>query len=298
MSVFRNVVPVIWRQSEQIQLSPMDAYTAFADTDRFSRLRGDGLLTIEEVKLDDGEVVLQVLDGGGSEYIEEPFEWEIGRRFSVVRRHTKGVLEGYTWAVEFHEIDEGCELRFAADFYPRWGWARPLLWLIARIAISREVSRILNQVRAAASSRSSSRFVLPAPEVELGALNEERVARARDQLVAGGCAPAVVDSMLRLVREETDLELVHIKPLQLAQRNGLDEEQTVLTFLQATRHGYLELRWSVICPNCRGNKGEEDDLSRLKTEAHCSSCNIRFDADFESAVELTFRPFPGISYAT
>ena len=83
MSVFENLVPVVWRQSEQIELSSFDAYRAFADTDRFSRLRGDGLLTVEERKLDDGEVVRQVTDGGGSEYIEEPWEWENGRRFSV-----------------------------------------------------------------------------------------------------------------------------------------------------------------------------------------------------------------------
>ncbi len=290
MSDFENLVPVVWRQSEQIQLSSFDAYRAFADTDRFSRLRGDGLLTVEEQKLDHGEVVRLVKDGGGAEYVEEPWEWEKGRRFSVLRRHKKGLLKGYTWAIEFHDLDQGCELRFAADFYPRWRWARPLLWLVARFAVSREVSRILDQVRAAAARGSDDRFVLPAPPVDNFAINEERVGRARDQLIAAGSSPAIVDSMLRLIREETDLELVNIKPLQLAQRHGFDEEQTVLTFLQATREGYLELRWSVICPSCRGNKAEETDLSRLKTEAHCSSCNIRFDANFESAVELTFRP--------
>ena len=73
MSVFRNVVPVIWRQSEQIQLSPMDAYTAFADTDRFSRLRGDGLLTIEEVKLDDGEVVFFKRYWVNESYMQNPY---------------------------------------------------------------------------------------------------------------------------------------------------------------------------------------------------------------------------------
>ena len=85
MSAFENSVPVAWRQSEQIELTSFDAYKAFADTDRFSRLRGDGLLTVEEQQRDDGEVVRQVKDGSGSEYIEEPFEWEDGRRFSVRR---------------------------------------------------------------------------------------------------------------------------------------------------------------------------------------------------------------------
>ena len=290
MPAFENSVPIAWRQSEQIELTSLDAYRAFADTDRFSRLRGDGLLTIEDHQRDDGEVVRQVRDGGGSEYIEEPFEWEDGRRFSVRRHHSKGVLEGYTWAIDFHDTVDGCELRFAVDFYPRWRWARPLLWLVARFVVARAVSRILREVRAAAAIRPGPRFRLPAPPVDKRALNEERVARAREQLIAIGSSPDVVDSMLRMITEETDLDLVHIKPLQVARQYGLDEEHTVLTFLQATRAGYLELRWSVICPSCRGNKGDETDLSRLKTEAHCSSCNIRFDADFESAVELTFRP--------
>ncbi len=290
MSVFENSVPVAWRQNEVVALSPDEAYNAFADTDRFSRLRGDGLLTLEDINLDSGEVVRQVVDGGGAEYIEEPFEWEKGRHFSVVRRHTKGILKGYTWAVGFHPADEGCELQFAADFYPRFGWARPLLWLVVRFVISREVRRIVDQVRAQIRTHRQGAFKLPAPSAESGLANEGRLQRARDQLVALNMPASVVDSMLHLIREETDLDLMHIKPVAMAQERGFDEEQTIKTFLHATRHGYLELRWSLICPVCRGSKEEADDLSRLKSEAHCSSCNVSFDGDFDSSVQLTFRP--------
>lgn len=290
MSLFENSVPVAWRQNERVALSAEDAYAAFADTDRFSRLRGDGVLTLDDVKLDSGEVVRQVIDGSGSEYIEEPFEWQKGRRFSVVRRHSKGVLKGYTWAIDFHPVDTGCELHFAADFFPRFGWARPILWLIARLVVTREVRRIVAHVRTAIATKNSGDFKLPAPVEESRLANEGRLQRARDQLVALNMPASVVDSILHLIREETDLDLMHIKPMAVAQQRGLDEEQTIKTFLHATRQGFLELRWSLICPVCRGSKEEADDLSRLKSEAHCTSCNVSFDGDFDSSVQLTFRP--------
>ncbi|OOK73979.1 putative adenylate cyclase [Mycobacterium kansasii] len=52
-------------------------------------------------------------------------------------------------------------------------------------------------------------------------------------------------------------------------------------------------------PNCRGTKVSVATLSELPHGAHCPSCNIDYDRDFERNVELTFapaatvRPLPG-----
>jgi class 3 adenylate cyclase len=65
-------------------------------------------------------------------------------------------------------------------------------------------------------------------------------------------------------------------------------------FLHASQAGLLDLSWDVICPGCRGAQERHDSLRKMKTEAHCPACNIRYDADFAESVEVTFRPNPSI----
>jgi class 3 adenylate cyclase len=54
------------------------------------------------------------------------------------------------------------------------------------------------------------------------------------------------------------------------------------------------MKWGLLCPNCRGAKLSVSTLSDLPRGAHCSSCNIDYDRDFEKNVELYFAPAPAI----
>jgi hypothetical protein len=47
-------------------------------------------------------------------------------------------------------------------------------------------------------------------------------------------------------------------------------------------------------PNTRGAKVSVPTLSELSHGAHCLSCNIDYDRDFEHNVELTFAPAPAV----
>ncbi len=48
--------------------------------------------------------------------------------------------------------------------------------------------------------------------------------------------------------------------------------------------------WDLLCPRCRGAKSRVATLHDLPEGAHCSSCNIDYQRNFTSNVELTFRP--------
>ncbi len=56
------------------------------------------------------------------------------------------------------------------------------------------------------------------------------------------------------------------------------------------RTGLLQQRWDLLCPRCRGAKVAVDGLDQLPEEAHCTSCKIDYDRDFDRNVELTFTP--------
>ena len=54
------------------------------------------------------------------------------------------------------------------------------------------------------------------------------------------------------------------------------------------------MKWDLLCTNCRGPKLSAGALSELPRGAHCPSCNIDYDRDFEKNVELSFAPAPSV----
>ena len=54
------------------------------------------------------------------------------------------------------------------------------------------------------------------------------------------------------------------------------------------------MKWDLLCTNCRGPKLSVAALAELPRGAHCPSCNIDYDRDFERNVELSFAPAPAI----
>jgi len=54
------------------------------------------------------------------------------------------------------------------------------------------------------------------------------------------------------------------------------------------------MKWELLCNNCRGAKFSTTALSELPRGAHCPSCNIDYERDFERNVELAFAPAPAI----
>ena len=65
-------------------------------------------------------------------------------------------------------------------------------------------------------------------------------------------------------------------------------------FLYATQAGLLDLHWDVLCPNCRVAKATLGNLADLALEAHCDTCNIRYDVNFDEYVELRFTVNPAV----
>jgi adenylate cyclase len=87
-----------------------------------------------------------------------------------------------------------------------------------------------------------------------------------------------------------DKYVYQLRPFEVAdyfQLSRLD----VLTFcLLATKAGFLDLNWNVLCPSCRGAPSRTQRLWQLDTQVHCDTCNIHYDAQFDHNVEVTFTP--------
>ena len=91
-----------------------------------------------------------------------------------------------------------------------------------------------------------------------------------------------------------DLFVQKIRPYEICEHYGLPKRDTVEFFLSATRSGYLNMNWDLICPRCRGAKVRTTELRELPSAAHCNACNIQYGASLDRNVELTFAPHPRI----
>ena len=62
--------------------------------------------------------------------------------------------------------------------------------------------------------------------------------------------PEAVAVLERMVRDAPDHELNKINALDVASREGIDEEHLIAALLHATRLGLFEMSWNVICGSC------------------------------------------------
>jgi class 3 adenylate cyclase len=105
-----------------------------------------------------------------------------------------------------------------------------------------------------------------------------------------GLARRLADHVLKA----QEVDLWHVRPLQLAREWQRRPIETIELCLQAVRAGLLELRWDLLCPRCRVAKAWSGGLDRLPEGAHCPSCNIDYGRDFTKNVEASFRPAEAI----
>ena len=89
-------------------------------------------------------------------------------------------------------------------------------------------------------------------------------------------------------------DLAHLKPKKLAHDLKVPQRAAIEACLAGTRAGLLTMKWDLLCTNCRGAKLTASALSELPRGAHCPSCNIDYDRDFEKNVELSFAPAPAV----
>ncbi len=97
----------------------------------------------------------------------------------------------------------------------------------------------------------------------------------------------------RLVNEAPDHELNRINALDLAAREGLDEERVIATLLHAARLGLFEMSWNVMCPGCGGVLDANATLKTLnQAEYSCALCAAGYETTLDSMVEVTFTVSP------
>jgi len=270
-------------------------WAVMADTARFNEAAKLPKHEIEEVAGPDGSVRWTARMRRGPfriEWEERPANWVFGRWFEHCRYFRNGPLEFLCASFSLEPSGTGCTGTYRIEAAA----ANPLGALMLATSFFTSASR--NFGRLAANAREFAAGVRDQPFDYRPPPVAPATGRRVDAMVAAIEATANGHGLARrladLVLTAQEVDLWHVRPLQLARDWGADELAIIELCLQAVRSGLLELRWDLLCPRCRVAKSWAASLDRLPTGAHCPSCNIDYEREFSRNVEASFRPSPAV----
>ena len=275
-----------------IEAPPDKLWRYIADTNRINQYAGLPEFTFRYIPEPDGgsrQVGETRYMGWRLRWDEHPFEWIEGRYYKVVREYHNGPIRTFRTAVTVHPNNGGSLVEQTITCEPRWVFAIPAIYWEIGFSSRRRFHAAYRKIEKFLQGNSDTPFV-PVPRI---AIAPGRLEVIRQRLAnAGGrqWLPRLIDAIETMADEDLDA----MRPFVFADQWKADRRDVLKLFLHASQAGLLDLSWDVICPGCRGAQERHDSLKKMKVEAHCPACNIRYDADFAESVEVTFRPNPSI----
>ena len=283
-----------YRWQYDLRGSPQALWPLVSDTNRFNRDAGLPDVSAQAGSEIKGGVARRRLRltklGVGVEWEEEPFEWVRPYRFGVVRRYRSGpVSEMRVEAELFEREGGGTRLVYDVRVRPRGALGRAVIRLqVGRVSARKfaEVFRRYDRLALAGQAQS----VDESRTVGLGAGVRALIDSLRDRLVREGADARLAARLCETVASADEMSLAHLRPYALADAWGAPRRQALELCLRATRAGLLDLRWELLCPDCRGAQQSAGTLRDVRPDQHCASCSIDFTVDFDRSVEVVFRP--------
>jgi serine/threonine protein kinase/class 3 adenylate cyclase len=280
----------------ELDSSPEELWPYVSNTDRLNRSIGLGAVAVER-RLRDGEpetLGRAQTFGFGLVWREHPFEWVSPQRFGVVRVFKKGPLYWYRSTVEMTATGSGTALRHTIEAAPRGMFGRLAAAFEIGVRTRRALARVYRRIdRLARESAASGATCIVEDPFEasprLSGPGLVRLQQVAARMVAQGCQQRVVDTLVDYLSRAPAPELARIRPRTFARRFELAPADVLRTFLHGAREGALTLRWDILCPSCRSASAMADALSQIREHGHCDVCNIDFELNFASSIELVFQ---------
>lgn len=282
--------------------SPQQLWPYISDTDRLNQAMGlpapqfetiphvtEGLQTTAKVNMGPFEM----------RWREHAFEWIEGQRMSVLREFENGPFEWFSSTVQATPTIEGKtrlthELKFQprgimgsmlANFETRWK---------SRRALHRIYERIDRSLQGKLESQLADAF---ADQSRMSNKCRARLEQRLEELNKSGVDLAITQAFGDFLIASAPQTLSRIKPYELAEILSLTDDQAIKLCLRAAKAGILTIAWQILCPVCQTAAGIESTLKELEKHAACDACQLDFDLDFSSSVELAFAVHPEIKRA-
>jgi class 3 adenylate cyclase len=275
-------------------MSVAEAWRLLADTDHLNR--SIGLPPVEFSELSNPLLRRARAKAFGVlpvSWTEFPFEWVRERRYVVRREFQGGPVSCVEVGIELAPVADGVSIKAFADFLST-NVVGPVLRRLGQGPVN-EMLEFCDRYLA----RKADGLANPVPTPgEQASVDTARLERLLDELRRFPVKTELIAPLRERIREGSDDQLVRVRPSSLAQTWNADRREVLRLLLYATRTGLFELRWELMCPNCRVPKQEVDSLAQLPVRFHCEICGISYGVTFDESVELRFSIHPTVRVAT
>lgn len=273
---------------------PVDKlWAVVADTPRWGEASGFPKYQASEVLQSDGSVKVFgkiEIAGFGLDWEEPPANWIEPRWFEQTRLFRRGPLRSMTNCATLTDLGERSSLDLELSFET----ANPVGSLVARRLLSAFEGKVRGLLETADQLIRAERDDLFETSYRPPREAVERARKLAADIAATPYEHGLAGKLVDYIGASQEVDLWSMRPIAIARRWGADSSDTVELFLQSVRAGLLESRWDVLCPRCRIGKAPAANIADLPRGVHCDACNIDFEADFASNVELSFSPSPSI----
>ncbi len=280
-------------RSEAERSYPMtvaEAWRLLADTDHLNR--AIGLPAVEFSALPDPLIRQARARAFGVipvRWHELPFDWIRERRYAVRREFDGGPIAVMVVGIELRPAGQGVTVRSYAECTPANISGR-LAWRLTRNSVTDLLDFCDHYLQRKEAGRADP---VPVPRGR-PTVNRALLDQRLGELASAPVRPGLIPLLKERILEGSDDQLTGIRPFALADLWGADRVEVLRLFLHATSAGLFELRWELMCPNCRVPKTETGSLAQLPVQFHCDTCGITYDSDFDQRVELRFSAHPAI----
>ena len=274
--------------------SPEAIWPFAADTNRFNRDTGQPEIEMLDNKMGTKHLRMK-LPIIRVEWEEEPFEWTYPYSFGVLRTYSSGPIDEMRVQANFDPQTEGG----TRVKYQTWMKTSNILaqlgipFGIGVIAKNRFERAFRLYDRIAGKDKSQKLISIGRPR-GLNARERTRLKSLSKTVIQQGTSPALVARLESFLNEADELSLQRIRPYALADHWNENRRTVLEMFLRATRAGIFDMSWDLLCPSCRGTTEGHTNLGDVRSQSHCSTCQIDFTVNFDHNVEVIFKPNPSV----
>lgn len=280
----------------ELPAPPAALWPYLSDTARFNEAAGTPRYAVVEETQADGSVKRRASTsymGVAVEWDDPPFEWITEREFRQTRIFRRGPLKSLSPTLKLEaRPDGGSRVTYRLSGMPRGVVGHVLFATGLLDKIGKGLEDMVRQVGSFALGQAEMPFdyAPPDPTPEQRA----RLDSLTRQIAAGPYHHDLADRLARHIATAQEVDLIRIRPRRLAREWQVPVRHVAELCLDAARLGLLGLAWNLLCPRCGGAKASADTLEALPKQAHCPSCNIAYDGNFTSNIEISFRPAAAI----
>ena len=234
---------------------PAPLWRQLGDTQRFNEAAGLPKQQIREERQADGRLAYFGSAQKGPfalEWQEIPVNWVANSWFEHCRHFTKGPLKLLCARLSVQPSGEGTRLTVEVESQAANLLGAAILKSGFFPASEKMYRSLAEEAARFVRGEAEKPFAYQPPEPGEGA--RQRAGRLTEEIEASGHGHGLTKQLVALVFGAQEVDLMRLRPLQLARAWRVDERQVIELCLEATRRGLLDLRWDLLCPRCRIGK--------------------------------------------